>query len=86
MHIASRKEVVSREWKLRCDRRLLPAGGRLRLERPGVPHISAHPPGTHFWIAPRADVREITASSLVKVDQHCNKLHDTPFPVTRPAS
>jgi ribulose-5-phosphate 4-epimerase/fuculose-1-phosphate aldolase len=24
---------------------------------------------------------EITASSLVKVDQDCNKLHDTPFPV-----
>ncbi|MCX7894198.1 MAG: class II aldolase/adducin family protein, partial [Burkholderiales bacterium] len=24
---------------------------------------------------------EITASSLVKVDQQCNKLHDTPFPV-----
>jgi ribulose-5-phosphate 4-epimerase/fuculose-1-phosphate aldolase len=24
---------------------------------------------------------EITASSLVKVDMHCNKLHDTPFPV-----
>jgi ribulose-5-phosphate 4-epimerase/fuculose-1-phosphate aldolase len=24
---------------------------------------------------------EITASSLVKVDQHCNKLSDSPFPV-----
>ena len=86
MHIASLKEVVSaEEWKLRCDLaacyRLVAAYGWSDLV---FTHISARIPGPehHFLINPYGlTFDEITASSLVKVDQHCNKLHDTPFPV-----
>ena len=86
MHIASLKEVVSaEEWKLRCDLaacyRLVAAYGWSDLI---FTHISARIPGPehHFLINPYGLMfDEITASSLVKVDQQCNKLHDTPFPV-----
>src|SRR5512139_975467 len=47
-------------------------------------HISARIPGPehHFLINPYGLMfDEITASSLVKVDQHCSKLSDSPFPV-----
>jgi ribulose-5-phosphate 4-epimerase/fuculose-1-phosphate aldolase len=47
-------------------------------------HISARVPGPghHFLINPYGMMfDEITASSLVKVDKHCNKVIDSPFPV-----
>ena len=86
MHIASLKEVVSaEEWQLRCDLaacyRLVAAYGWSDLV---FTHVSARIPGPehHFLINPYGLMfDEITASSLVKVDQNCNKLHDTPFPV-----
>ena len=86
MHIASLKEVVSaEEWQLRCDLaacyRLVAAYGWSDLV---FTHVSARIPGPehHFLINPYGLMfDEITASSLVKVDQDCNKLIDTPFPV-----
>ena len=86
MHIPSLKEVVSAdEWQLRCDLaaayRLVAAYGWSDLV---FTHISARIPGPehHFLINPYGLMfDEITASSLVKVDQHCNKLSDSPFPV-----
>jgi ribulose-5-phosphate 4-epimerase/fuculose-1-phosphate aldolase len=47
-------------------------------------HISARVPGRHdqFLINPYGMLfDEVTASSLIKVDQQCNKLMDSPFPV-----
>ena len=47
-------------------------------------HISARIPGPehYFLINPYGLLfEEITASSLIKVDQHCNKLSDSPYPV-----
>ncbi|TFV88375.1 class II aldolase/adducin family protein [Oxalobacteraceae bacterium OM1] len=47
-------------------------------------HITARVPGTEdqFLINPYGLMfDEITASSLVKIDLHGNKLHDSPFPV-----
>ena len=47
-------------------------------------HISARVPGPehHFLINPYGMLfDEITASSLIKVDQRCNKLSDSPHPV-----
>jgi len=86
MHIPSMKEVVrADEWQLRCDLtaayRLVAAYGWSDLV---FTHISARIPGPehHFLINPYGLMfDEITASSLVKVDQHCNKLSDSPFPV-----
>ncbi len=90
MHIPSLKEVVSaEEWALRCDLaacyRLVAAYGWSDLV---FTHISAKLPdsltgGEHqFLINPYGLMfDEITASSLVKVDMACNKLHDSPFPV-----
>jgi len=86
MHIPSLKEVVSAdEWQLRCDLaaayRLVAAYGWSDLV---FTHISARIPGPehHFLINPYGLMfDEITASSLVKVDQDCNKLSDSPFPV-----
>lgn len=86
MHIASLKDVVSpEEWQLRCDLaacyRLVAAYGWSDLV---FTHISARIPGPehHFLINPYGLMfDEITASSLVKVDQQCNKLIDSPFPV-----
>lgn len=90
MHIPSLKEIVSaEEWALRCDLaacyRLVAAYGWSDLV---FTHISAKLPesvtgGEHqFLINPYGLMfDEITASSLVKVDMACNKLHDSPFPV-----
>ena len=86
MHIPSLKEVVSaEEWQLRCDLaacyRLVAAYGWSDLV---FTHISARVPGGDhsFLINPYGLMfDEITASSLVKVDQQCNKIIDSPFPV-----
>jgi ribulose-5-phosphate 4-epimerase/fuculose-1-phosphate aldolase len=86
MHIPSLKDTVSpEEWALRCDLaaayRLVALYGWSDLV---FTHISARLPGPehHFLINPYGLMfDEITASSLVKVDQACNKLHDSPFPV-----
>ncbi len=86
MQIVSLKDGVSaEEWKLRCDLaacyRLIAAFGWSDLV---FTHVSARIPGTghHFLINPYGLMfEEITASSLVKVDQECRKLSDSPFPV-----
>ncbi|WP_395686657.1 class II aldolase/adducin family protein [Caenimonas koreensis] len=86
MNIASLKDVVSaEEWQLRVDLaacyRLVALYGWSDLV---FTHISARIPGPehHFLINPYGLMfDEITASSLVKVDQQCNKVIDSPFPV-----
>ena len=86
MHIPSLKEVVSaEEWALRVDLaaayRLVALYGWSDLV---FTHISARIPGPehHFLINPYGMLfDEITASSLVKVDQHCNKLIESSYPV-----
>ncbi len=90
MHIAPLKDQVHpEEWALRCDLaacyRLVALHGWSDLV---FTHISAKLPaavtgGEHqFLINPYGLLfDEITASSLVKVDMACNKLHDSPFPV-----
>ncbi|MCJ7451256.1 MAG: class II aldolase/adducin family protein [Steroidobacteraceae bacterium] len=86
MNIASLKSAVSPdEWQLRCDLaacyRLVAAYGWSDLV---FTHISARIPGPehHFLINPYGLMfDEITASSLVKVDQECTKLSESPFPV-----
>ena len=86
MEIASLKQVVSAdEWQLRVDLaaayRLVALYGWSDLV---FTHISARVPGPehHFLINPYGLMfDEITASSLVKVDQQCNKVIDSPFPV-----
>ncbi len=86
MQIASLKDRVSaEEWQLRCDLaacyRLVAAYGWSDLV---FTHVSARIPGPehHFLINPYGLMfDEITASSLVKVDQDCRKLSDSPFPV-----
>jgi ribulose-5-phosphate 4-epimerase/fuculose-1-phosphate aldolase len=86
MDIPSVKQRISaEEWQLRTDLaacyRLVAAYGWSDLI---FTHISARLPGPehHFLINPYGMMfDEITASSLVKVDQHCNKLLDSPFPV-----
>ena len=91
MHIPSLKEVVSaEEWQIRCDLaacyRLVALYGWSDLV---FTHISAKlpesvaGPGTHhFLINPYGLMfDEITASSLVKVDDTCNKVIASPFAV-----
>ncbi len=86
MDIASVKHLVSaEEWQLRTELaacyRLVALYGWSDLV---FTHISARIPGSehHFLINPYGLMfDEITASSLVKVDQQCNKLIDSPFPV-----
>jgi ribulose-5-phosphate 4-epimerase/fuculose-1-phosphate aldolase len=86
MNIASLREVVSaEEWQLRVDLaaayRLVALYGWSDLV---FTHISARVPGPehHFLINPYGLMfDEITASSLVKVDQSCTKLIASPFPV-----
>lgn len=86
MNIASMKHVVSaQEWELRLQLaacyRLVALYGWSDLV---FTHISARVPGPehHFLINPYGLMfDEITASSLVKVDQDCNKVIDSPFPV-----
>ncbi len=78
-------QVSAEEWKLRVDLaacyRLVAHYGWSDLV---FTHISARIPGPehHFLINPYGLMfDEITASSLVKVDQQCNKLIDSPYPV-----
>jgi ribulose-5-phosphate 4-epimerase/fuculose-1-phosphate aldolase len=78
-------QVNEQEWALRCDLaaayRLVAAYGWADLV---FTHISVRIPGPehHFLINPYGLMfDEITASSLIKVDQHCNKLSESPFPV-----
>jgi len=78
-------QVSAEEWKLRVDLaacyRLVALYGWSDLV---FTHISARLPGPehHFLINPYGLMfDEITASSLVKVDQQCNKLIDSPYPV-----
>ena len=91
MHIPSLKELVSaEEWQLRCDLaacyRLVALYGWSDLV---FTHISAKLPESvtgpnahHFLINPYGLMfDEITASSLVKVDEQCNKVIDSPFPI-----
>ena len=88
MTIPSLQDKVSpEEWQLRCDLaacyRLVALYGWTDLV---FTHISARLPGDvhRFLINPYGLMfDEITASSLVAVDQEGNKLHDTPFPVNR---
>ena len=90
MHIPSMTELVTpEEWQLRCDLaacyRLVALYGMSDLV---FTHISAKLPASvtggeeQFLINPYGLLfDEITASSLVKVDMACNKLHESPFPV-----
>lgn len=90
MNIPSLQQQVSaEEWQLRVDLaacyRLVAAYGWSDLI---FTHISAKLPSSvagdehQFLINPYGLMfDEITASSLVKVDMQCNKLHDSPFPV-----
>lgn len=86
LNIPSVENLVSpEEWQLRIDLaacyRLVALYGWSDLI---FTHISARVPGPehHFLINPYGLMfDEITASSLVKVDQGCNKVIDSPFPV-----
>ena len=86
MNIPSVQHLVSpEEWQLRVDLaacyRLVALHGWSDLI---FTHISARIPGPehHFLINPYGLMfDEITASLLVKVDQNCNKLIDSSFPV-----
>jgi len=86
VQIASLRDVVSaEEWQLRCDLaacyRLVAAYGWSDLV---FTHVSARIPGPQhqFLINPYGLMfDEITASSLIRVDQDCNKLSDSAFPV-----
>ena len=91
MNIPSLQGAVSaEEWQLRCDLaacyRLVALYGWSDLV---CTHISSKLPesvsglGAHqFLINPYGLMfEEITASSLVKVDEQCNKVIDSPFPV-----
>ena len=78
-------QVSPEEWQLRVDLaacyRLVALYGWSDLI---FTHITARIPGPehHFLINPYGLMfDEITASSLVKVDQQCNKLIDSPYPV-----
>ena len=79
------KLVSAEEWQLRVDLaacyRLVALYGWSDLV---FTHISARVPGPehHFLINPYGLMfDEITASILVKVDQQCNKIIDSPYPV-----
>ena len=80
-------KVSAQEWQLRCDLaacyRLVALHGWSDLI---FTHISARIPGPehHFLINPYGLLfEEVTASSLIRVDQEGNKLTDSPFPVNR---
>ena len=79
------KLVSAEEWQQRVDLaacyRLVALYGWSDLV---FTHISARVPGPehHFLINPYGLMfDEITASSLIKVDQDCNKIIDSPYPV-----
>jgi ribulose-5-phosphate 4-epimerase/fuculose-1-phosphate aldolase len=83
--ISLRDKVSAEEWGARVD---LAACYRLVAlfgwEDLVFTHITARVPGTqdHFLINPYGVFfDEITASSLVKIDQQGNKLEESPFPV-----
>ena len=86
MNIPSLKDKVSaEEWQLRCDLaaayRLVALHGWSDLI---FTHISARLPGPehNFLINPYGlTFDEVTASSLIRVDQQGNKLQDSAFPV-----
>lgn len=86
MKIASLKDqVAAEEWQLRCDLaaayRLVALYGWSDLV---FTHISARLPGAghRFLINPYGMLfEEITASSLIRIDQDGNKLQDSAFPV-----
>jgi ribulose-5-phosphate 4-epimerase/fuculose-1-phosphate aldolase len=89
MNAASQPEIQKlvsvEEWQLRVDLaacyRLVALYGWSDLV---FTHISARIPGPehHFLINPYGLMfDEITASSLVKVDQQCNKIIESPYPV-----
>jgi len=80
-----KEQFSPEEWQLRVDLaacyRLVALYGWSDLV---FTHISARIPGPehHFLINPYGLMfDEITASSLIKVDQDCNKLSDSPYPV-----
>ncbi len=84
-----RSQVSAEEWQVRVD---LAACYRLVAlygwDDIVFTHISARVPAPagndphHFLINPYGMMfEEITASSLVKVDEHCNKVIDSPYPV-----
>ena len=80
-----RNNVSPEEWQTRVDLaacyRLVALYGWSDLV---FTHISARVPGPehHFLINPYGLMfDEITASSLIKVDQACNKVIDSPYPV-----
>jgi ribulose-5-phosphate 4-epimerase/fuculose-1-phosphate aldolase len=80
-----KQQVSAEEWKLRVDLaacyRLVAMYGWSDLV---FTHISVRIPSPdhHFLINPYGLMfDEITASSLVKVDLACNKLHESPYPV-----
>jgi ribulose-5-phosphate 4-epimerase/fuculose-1-phosphate aldolase len=84
-HSEIQKLVSAEEWQLRVDLaacyRLVALHGWSDLV---FTHISARVPGPehHFLINPYGLMfDEITASSLVKVDQDCNKVITSPYPV-----
>jgi ribulose-5-phosphate 4-epimerase/fuculose-1-phosphate aldolase len=79
------KLVSAEEWQMRVDLaacyRLVALYGWSDLV---FTHITARIPGPehHFLINPYGLMfDEITASSLVKIDQGCNKIIDSPYPV-----
>ena len=86
MNISSLKGKVSAdEWQLRCDLaacyRLVASYGWSDLV---FTHISARMPGAdhHFLINPYGLLfEEVTASSLLVIDQQGNKLNESPYPV-----
>lgn len=88
MQIQSLKDRVSpEEWALRCDLaacyRLVALYGWTDLV---FTHISARLPGTahEFLINPYGLMfEEITASSLIRIDQDGNKIGQSPFEVNR---
>jgi ribulose-5-phosphate 4-epimerase/fuculose-1-phosphate aldolase len=88
MHIASLEGLVSaEEWRLRCDLaacyRLVASYGWSDLV---FTHISARIPGPghSFLINPYGMLfEEVTASSLIAVDQEGNKLNESRFVVNR---
>lgn len=88
MHIPSLKEVVSaEEWQLRCDLaacyRLVALHGWTDLV---YTHISVRMPGEghRFLINPYGLLfEEITASSLIVIDQDGNQLTESPYSVNR---
>ena len=86
LDIPSRQhQVAAEEWQTRLD---LAAAYRLvalfKWDDLVFTHISARVPGTEdqFLINPYGLMfDEITASSLVKIDIHGNKLDDSPYPI-----